>query len=143
MAANRVFHNLMTLTRNSTWARLAIVVLAVYWIALAIATHVPKLPSVSLQHGDKIAHYVAYALLAIFLSWAWTTRRRYVPWGIVFAWGTAVLYGAIDELTQIPIPGRYGDWYDWCADSVGALTGIGLFWAADSVRRALRRQAVD
>ena len=44
---------------------MAALVLIVYWIALATSTHVPKLPTVSLDHGDKIAHFVAYAGLAM------------------------------------------------------------------------------
>ena len=39
----------------------------------------------------------------------------------------AVLFGAIDELTQIPVPGRVGDRLDWLADSLGAASGVCLF----------------
>ena len=125
--------------RLLTWSRLVTLMLAVYWIALATSTHVPELPSVSVRYGDKMAHYTAYAGLAFLLSWAWTTRRAYFPKGLLFAFGVATVYGAIDELTQIPVPGRCGEWYDWLADSVGAVTGIGLFWGLDALRRFVLR----
>jgi VanZ family protein len=111
------------------WTRIASLTLALYWIALATATHVPKLPTVSLRHGDKIAHYLAYSLLGFALSWAWATRRPFFPVGLVVVMVVAIAYGAVDELTQIPVPGRYGEWYDWFADSCGAVTGVLLFWA--------------
>ncbi len=121
--------------RSLTWSRFVTTLLILYWVALTTATHVPQLPSGSMAYGDKFAHYIAYAGLAFLLSWAWTTRRPFYPKGILFAFGVAVAYGAVDELTQIPVPGRFGDWYDWIADSIGAMTGICLFWTLDAIRR--------
>ncbi len=124
--------------RSLTWSRFVTALLVVYWIALATSTHVPKLPAVSMSYGDKFAHYIAYAGLAFLLSWTWTTRRPFFPKGILFAFGIAVAYGAFDELTQIPIPGRCGEWYDWIADMIGAATGTGLFWGLDTLRKWAR-----
>lgn len=121
-----------------TPSRVATLMLAVYWIALATSTHVPKLPTISVHYGDKLAHYVAYAVLAFLLSWAWTTRRAFSPRGMLFVLAVATAYGAIDELTQIPVPGRYGEWYDWLADTLGAVTGICMFWTIDTLRLVLR-----
>ena len=36
----------------------------------------------------------------------------------------AIGYGAIDELGQIPIPGRNADAVDWLADVAGAVAGV-------------------
>ena len=117
------------------WSRIATLSVVVYWIVLATATHVPRLPSgVSLPHGDKAAHYLAYAILAFLLSWAWATRHAYFPKGLLFALVVAIAYGAIDELTQIPVPGRYGEWYDWGADALGAVTGVCAFWVVNKLR---------
>ena len=96
----------MNQRHSQTRSRFVTLLLALYWIALAAGTHAPRLPTVSTPYGDKFAHYVAYAGLAFLLSWAWTTRRAFFPQGILFAFGVASVYGAIDELTQIPIPGR-------------------------------------
>lgn len=95
-----------------------------YWLAIFVATHLPKLPeSVDLsQVSDKSLHYGAYAGLAFLLSaslgvngWSWGRA------GLVL--GVAGLYGAVDEVLQIPV-NRHADVLDWQADMVGAGTGI-------------------
>ena len=129
----------MALIRNLTGSRAVTLLLAAYWIALATATHVPTLPAGSLKYGDKNAHFAAYAVLAFLIAWAWTTRRRFFPTGLLVTFGLASSYGAIEELTQIPVPGRFAEWHDWLADIVGAAAGILLFWGIDTVRRRLWR----
>ena len=115
--------------------------LAVYWLGLVTGTHLPRLPQGVGGYDDKTAHYLAYAGLAFLLSWSWSVRRPYFPKGLLFALGVAVLFGAVDELTQIPVPGRFGEPLDWLADSLGALSGICLFsclyvmWHAWSAQR--------
>jgi VanZ family protein len=120
--------------------RFAVILSTVYWIALATLTHVPKLPTVRLAPGDKTAHYVAYAILAFLLSWVWTASGRAFPKGMLVVLPVTILYGAIDELTQIPVPGRYGEWYDWYADTTGAVTGTLLFWASQRLLKWSRRR---
>ena len=118
---------------SKTWSRLATTITAVYWIALVAGTHLPKLPTVTPPYSDKIAHFVAFAGLAFLLSWAWATRRKFFPKGIVFAFSVATLYGVIDELTQMPIPGRYGQWSDLLADTIGAALGTCLYLGLDAL----------
>lgn len=125
--------------RYLTWSRAVTLLLAAYWIALATATHVPTLPAGSLRYGDKNAHYAAYAVLAFLISWAWRTRREFFPVGMMVTFVVASAYGAVEELTQIPIPGRFAEWHDWLADVMGAITGIILFWAIDALRRLAMR----
>ena len=127
-----------------SWPRLVTLLLVLYWIAILTATHLPEVPSVALARQDKMAHYVAYAGLAFLLSWAWTSRGRdFLPRGMLFALAVATLYGAVDELTQIPVPGRFGDWYDWLADMIGALTGTVVFaGAAKMYRRVCHAHSV-
>lgn len=114
----------------SRWSRCTTIVLAVYWTAIFIGTHrPPEDEPFPVDVSDKTLHYAAYAGLT-FLMAAWfsarqaLTVRRLLP--IIFA---AWLYGALDELTQIPV-GRTCDVFDWVADAVGALTGLGMFLAA-------------
>ncbi len=124
------------------WPRSVSLLLAVYWVALTISTHVPQLPVGGGHIGDKTAHYIAYAGLAFLLCWTWTTRHDFALKGALLAFGVAAAYGAIDELSQIPVPGRVGEWNDWLADMLGAATGICLFWALNVLRRlAVRRAA--
>ena len=62
---------------------------------------------------DKLAHALAYAVLAALL------RRGGLAPGRAFA--LAVLYGAGDELHQRFVPGRLADPADLAADAFGAL----------------------
>jgi VanZ family protein len=114
---------------------LATAVLLVYWLALAAGTHLPNYAVGPVQYNDKLAHFVAYAGLAFLLCWAWTTRRPLMPLGPVFALVVASLYGIVDELTQLLVPGRSGEFRDWLADTLGATIGIGAFLVIALVSR--------
>ncbi len=98
--------------------------LVAYWVALCIGTHLPGgfvgTPLVS----DKALHFFAYAglgfLLAAMLSLLGIRNSR-AYWTAVLV---AVAYGAVDELGQIPIPGRTAEGLDWLADVAGAVAGV-------------------
>ncbi|MFW6170116.1 MAG: VanZ family protein [Planctomycetota bacterium] len=121
--------------RLPTWRRFVTLLLAAYWVMLATATHVPTLPTGSVRYHDKTAHCLAYAVLAFLIAWAWRTRWRFFPKGALVAFGVASLYGALDELAQMLVPGRFADYYDWWADIVGAMMGILAFWATETLWR--------
>ena len=104
------------------------VVCAAYWVALFTLTHLPRVPAVGQRVQDKVAHLLAYGVLAGVLylamwasnsSWQWTAR---------FVITVTLLYGAMDEVTQ-PLVGRSCELYDWFADAAGALTVVGVFTA--------------
>ena len=112
-------------------------VLLVYWLALFVATHVPELPARStLPYGDKIAHAVAYAILA----WLAAMVLRIMHWpllriGINVLISCAV-YGAVDEWLQ-QFAGRRSDVLAWTADIVGAVMGLIIFLLSHAaIRRA-------
>jgi hypothetical protein len=55
-------------------------VLAGYWLALFIATHLPRIPaSLELPGSDKWHHFAAYAGLSFLLA-AWRTLGRHLTW---------------------------------------------------------------
>ncbi len=103
--------------------------LAVYWLILFILTSLPttKLPNTKIN--DKIEHYLAFAVLAVFLSLAFHFQRKI---SILFKrpfLATIILiagYGLLDEVHQYFIPGRYCDMLDWVADVLGGLAGLGI-----------------
>lgn len=107
--------------------------LAVYWLGIFIATHLPTLPeAVDLsQISDKTLHFGAYAGLGFLLSasvaavWNWSFLRA----AAVLL--SLSLYGVADELLQIPM-NRTADVADWQADVLGGVTGVAAFsvvWA--------------
>lgn len=104
--------------------------LIVYWITLFILTTIPadNVPQL-FENQDKYEHFIAYCGLAILLSLALYFQKRSIlisSKAFLFALLFILAYGAVDELHQIFIPGRYCDFYDWLADSSGGILGIGI-----------------
>lgn len=119
---------MLTPNSRSRWATLSKIGLALLWVTLFVATHLPStsrlLPR---QANDKALHFVAYMLLAATLATAWQlaggirSNRT-----LLFAWLAILAYGAFDETTQIPV-GRDCSIWDWFADALGAALGLLLF----------------
>ena len=113
------------LEKRKVW--LVYIPLVLYWIVLFTATTLPgpQLPDIHI--GDKIEHFSAFFILAVFLNLALIYQRKSI---FLFKYATLVtiiicfLYGAIDELHQMFIPGRFADIRDWLADSTGVLLGV-------------------
>jgi len=85
-------------------------------LAIALATLVPHAPGPAGVPGlDKLAHFVAFAVLAAPVSW-----RAPHLWRTVALAGLA--YGGLIEIVQ-PLTGREASWGDLLADGAGATTG--------------------
>lgn len=108
-------------------ANLLLTATLVYWLLLFVATHLPwSLASVAtpIWMWDKASHFIAFAGLAILLASAAAMRRRLTLANYVFLFVVGAGYAAVDELVQIPVPGRTGDLFDWFADCVGMAVGL-------------------
>jgi VanZ family protein len=129
----------MSALERANWPqKISLATLAVYWIALFVATHVPRLePPLSLPHGDKWLHATAFAGLTLLLALAWSLRRPFAwrSWLAVLA--LLAVYAALDEITQ-SLVGRNTDAADWLADVVGIVVGLTIFLAG---RALLQRVA--
>ena len=95
------------------------------WAAVILAlTSVPgsAVPEVAIESGDKLVHVALYAILgALTLRAAGNSGHPIRTVGIV---GMAVsLFGIVDELHQLFVPGRSADVIDWMADTIGGMTG--------------------
>lgn len=111
--------------------------LAAYWTALFVATHMPPPDLSSLpKDTDKFLHVVCYAGLAYLLG-LWKSASRPLTAG-VFAWVFVVVatYAVVDEVLQIPI-NRKADTYDALADMVGALIGLAALKATQMLLAGL------
>ena len=108
--------------------KLCMAALAVYWLALSVATHVPSdFPAMPPARTDKIVHAAAFAVLAWLLARTWQLSAGQLNGShLRAAWLAIVLYAAADELTQ-PWFGRTCSLADWLADLLGAAGGIVLF----------------
>lgn len=101
--------------------------LVLYWIILFIATTLPVENLPKIKTNDKLSHFIAYYILAVLLNLTLKFQNKYIPlknkpelWTIIIG----LLYGAIDEIHQYFIPGRFCEFYDWVANTLGVLTGV-------------------
>ena len=102
--------------------------LIIYWIALFIGTSIPieSVPSLFEFH-DKLEHTAAYFGLSVLLNLSFIFQDKYSILKMkhhIFTFAAAVLYGILDELHQILIPGRSCEIYDFVSDLIGILLGI-------------------
>lgn len=101
--------------------------LIIYWLTIFVATSIPgeSLPETGVS--DKIEHLAAYFILSQFLSLLFLFQDKYV-WikkhHLVSALIVVFVYGAIDEIHQLFIPGRSCDILDLTADTIGAIAGL-------------------
>jgi VanZ family protein len=97
-------------------------------IILFIGTHVPanSLPQ-SFTLIDKLVHCLAYLGLTVSVLGSWElTRGALKPQHYFTVWLAGTLYGALDEVTQIPV-GRHADPSDWLSDVLGIVLGLALY----------------
>ena len=102
------------------------VVLAVYWVALFVGTHIPNpqgiLPP---EVSDKTLHLTAYCGLALLFTLWVSTKRALGPKRCLLILLGLAAYGAADELLQmVPIINRHADALDWVADVIGVILGL-------------------
>jgi VanZ family protein len=104
-------------------------VLILYWPALFISTHIPRLPSMQVYGRDVTLHLVAYFILTVSF---WVTRygatrpslRKRAFYFVVLV---LAAYGILDEFTQALV-GRSCDIHDWFSDICGILLAMGALF---------------
>ncbi|MBL93038.1 MAG: hypothetical protein CMH56_14650 [Myxococcales bacterium] len=69
--------------------------------------------------GDKLIHLVVFIFVG--LSARWALSHGFLPPA-----GLGVAFGAVDEIHQYFVPGRYCDGWDVLADAIGVLVGCAL-----------------
>lgn len=107
---------------------------ALAWAALIfLLSSRPSVP-VDLALGrDKLAHFLAYAVLGVLLARG--QSRSGAPVAAAYAIGVA--YGASDEWHQSFVPGRASELGDFIADAAGVIAGVSLYhWTRRRVRGA-------
>lgn len=101
--------------------------LTVYWIVIFILTSIPaeSVPSVGIS--DKLQHLLAYCVLAMLLYLTLVIQNKFPLLksnAITFSIIILFVYGVLDELHQLLIPGRSGEVMDVVADVVGGIIGL-------------------
>ncbi len=96
-------------------------------VAMFIGTHIPSPLQTEISANDKMIHFWAYFSLSLFLLTSWELSiGRLKPIHYFTVWLVCTLYGAFDEITQIPV-GRTCDSMDWLFDVMGIITGLIVF----------------
>lgn len=114
------FEIVMTLIRTTSS------ILAVYWVALFVATHLPgsSLPKLG---SDKLYHLGAFLGLSVLLSWVLAQRLESVRRRTVAVLVISIAYALFDEWSQQFVAHRSPDIADALADACGAALGVILF----------------
>ncbi len=102
-----------------------VILLCLYWPALFISTHIPRVPNIGVHAGDHTLHFVAYFILT-FLFWLATkgfvrpSLRKAAVYKVVIMFA---LYGVLDELTQ-KFVNRHCSLGDWLSDIGGIVSAL-------------------
>ncbi|MBU1095384.1 MAG: VanZ family protein [Bacteroidetes bacterium] len=81
----------------------------------------------SLEISDKLEHFGAYLLLAFLLRLTLHFQKKYLftyRQIVIITSVVGIIYGLFDELHQMLIPGRFFDWYDLLANTIGIILGL-------------------
>ncbi|WP_419194840.1 VanZ family protein [Novipirellula herctigrandis] len=118
---------MQSITKKTIWGfRLAIIVLAVYWLGMFIGTH---LPSSVVRHGprvnDKLMHVCCFAGLGWLLCYVTTSDRLLTRFSMIAVIG--LFYAGLDEWSQGFVRGRSTDMMDFVADAVGLFSAIAVY----------------
>lgn len=109
---------------------LVLIVLGIAYLSLT--------PKETLTIGnDKISHFIAYGALMLNIGLLYFERRAAFVIGVALA----LSYGALIELAQHFVPGRFMSLYDLFANAGGVLTGVLLTWISYRPIRKLLRSA--
>jgi hypothetical protein len=124
--------------------KITLAIVAVYWVALLVVTHI-SIPKIVYQAhvSDKWIHFLAFMNL-VFLLWFSFSPDDKVNWRGRLVWLLLLVvcaYGGLDELTQ-PYFGRTCDLYDFLANVAAVITGLFIvsflsFWQALPVVSAI------
>jgi VanZ family protein len=119
-AAPAIFRSLLS-------TKTVMLLLAAYWLALFVGTHMPGRYLEHIHIWDKLAHCGSYAGLAFLLALFLGLRHQPVwsLYALVFA--VTAFYGVADELGQMFVPERAASVGDWMADLVGAAIGLAVY----------------
>ena len=92
--------------------------------------------STAITGVDKAAHFSVYAMLGALTARALLSPRTVRA--LVVAAGFIAVFGALDEVHQLWVPGREASVWDWTADLLGCVVGLILGNHYLSLARARR-----
>jgi VanZ family protein len=101
--------------------------LGLYWLLIFTLTTIPTTHIPDVGIGDKISHFLAYFGLAILVDLTLQFQLRFPKMNSsphIYTLIFVTVYGLLDELHQLLVPGRMCALDDWIADIIGGIIGI-------------------
>ncbi len=126
--------------RLTRWLPMLLWMAAIFAISAQTPQELPNLGAWDLL-GKKLAHFIAYAILALLALWGSGGSKQLAPlyslgagsskewWPFLLAFLITFLYAVSDEYHQTFVPGRNGNAWDVLIDSCGGMTALfGVWW---------------
>ncbi len=106
---------------------LAIVYMLLIFFLSSRPTIIPLPP---FSWNDKVIHFLEYGVLGILILRAFRNESKEIWSDYAHLWTIiiTILYAASDEIHQSFVPSRYGDFWDFVADSLGVIFIVSLIW---------------
>ena len=101
---------------------------------IAFASSRSHVAAPHIPNSDKVAHFLAFGLLATLMC-RLGHRGRAAGWALL----VTSAFGVSDEWHQSFVPGRTCDVFDWMADTLGATVAVGLYVGWPWYRTLLER----
>jgi VanZ family protein len=101
--------------------------LVFYWVLLFTLTSLPSQSVPAVGVNDKVEHLLAYFGLSFLLYLALLFQKKSAflkNSAVLFTLLFVFLYGVLDEVHQLMIPGRSCELFDFAADMAGGIIGI-------------------
>jgi VanZ family protein len=106
---------------------------ALCWAILILTvSSIPHLPPLTekIKIGDKIAHFLEYFIFGLLVAHMFRKMNKSILRILLLTSIIGTIYGILDELHQLFIPGRTTDPLDMTADALGAILAslIYIWW---------------
>ncbi len=115
-----------TRSRGKSWhpAWWAVALVATITVASGFPT-APEIPesAVSIPHFDKVAHFFVFGLVATLILRP-PKGTGITAFRILVAVALTSAFGLADEFHQSTNPVRFFSWWDWVADTAGAVVAV-------------------
>ena len=103
-----------------------------YGATVLALSSIPNLrsPEIRFLAGDKLAHFIEYAVFALLASRSTSHLHRRVSAiaALLLALLLLAVFAVVDEVLQGFIPGRQADFWDYLADLAGGSLVLVILW---------------
>ncbi len=105
--------------------------LGIFIIISLPGSSIPKSRFLNIENIDKVIHFLLFFVFSLLLSFGFfrqqvleNAQKHYVVYTLVIS----IFYGALTEFFQaVMLPSRFGNFWDFLANSAGAISGILVF----------------